>query len=66
MCSALFIEGTDLPSVAKECDKGVQLCNNVTDERLVPEAKKLQTEFENIKLKAEARIQKTNALELKE
>ena len=62
----MFLEGNDLPSLGKECEKGIQLCKSEKfDEAMAPKIKELESEFESIKLKTEARIQKTNALELK-
>jgi len=60
------MQGDDFAKVIVEAKRGVQLCSSFKYEALQPECKKMTSEFEGMIIKAKARQQNTNALELKE
>ena len=60
------MEGKDWDRVVVVADQGIALCDQFTYEPLKPECDKMVVEFTGIKVKAEAKKAKTNALTLKE
>tara|TARA_B110000285_G_scaffold139338_1_gene155938 strand:+ start:550 stop:861 length:312 start_codon:yes stop_codon:yes gene_type:complete len=66
LCSARYMEGSNLEKVIKEAEVGVELCSAYSYELLKPEMERMKAEFEGMKLKAEARINNTCAMTLKD
>lgn len=66
LCSARYMQGTQLDKVIKDAQVGIELCSAYSYELLKPEMTRMKEEFEGIKLKAEARMNNTCAMNLKE
>jgi hypothetical protein len=66
LASVIFMQGKDFERVMREADTGIKLCKEFTWAPLKGEADNMLTEFEGMKLKALARKDKTNALEIKD
>ena len=60
------MQGTDLPRVIKEADIGIKLCHEFNYELLKLEMMKMKEEFEGLKIKSEAILKNTCAMDLKE
>ena len=65
LCSTLFMQGTDFDACITEVDKGIALCDTFEYAPLKPESVKMANEFISMRIKARARKQNTNALEIK-